>query len=175
MKRYCAFLRGVNVKGTAMKMKDVCEVFQDLGLQEVTSVLATGNILFSSEISSDQLKKITEEALSTKFDYEAFIFLKDKAEILGMSENIPFTKSEDLHQYIFITEEETPKLLLEEFDKGNKLPNEQAKIVDNVFYWQISKGNTLDSDFGKILGKKSFKDKLTSRNRNTIEKIIQKL
>ena len=55
------------------------------------------------------------------------------------------------------------------FAKGEK-----AKIVNNIFYWQIPKGQTLLSDFGKVLGKKSLKDKLTSRNANTFEKIINK-
>ena len=47
--KYCAFLRGVNVKGTAMKMADVVEVFKKQGLIKVSSILATGNILFESE------------------------------------------------------------------------------------------------------------------------------
>ena len=47
--KYCAFLRGVNVKGTAMKMVEVVEVFKNAGMKNVSSVLATGNILFESE------------------------------------------------------------------------------------------------------------------------------
>ena len=47
--KYCAFLRGVNVKGTAMKMADVVEVFKKQGMIKVSSVLATGNLLFESE------------------------------------------------------------------------------------------------------------------------------
>ena len=45
MKKFCAFLRGVNVKGTNMKMADVCKVFSDAGMQDVSSVLASGNII----------------------------------------------------------------------------------------------------------------------------------
>jgi hypothetical protein len=47
--------------------------------------------------------------------------------------------------------------------------------VNNIFYWQVPKGNTLDSTFGKILGRKSLKDQFTSRNINTFEKIIKKM
>ena len=65
--------------------------------------------------------------------------------------------------------------MLEEFKKVNHQENEEAKIVNQNFYWKIPKGNTLDSSFGKILGKKSFKDKFTSRNINTIEKMVNKL
>ena len=49
--KYCAFLRGVNVKGTAMKMAEVIEVFKNTGVKNVSSVLATGNILFEENTS----------------------------------------------------------------------------------------------------------------------------
>lgn len=157
-----------------MKMADVCQVFETEGMQNVSSVLATGNIIFNSDKNSKHLKQLLEQAMSAKFDYEAFLFIKTENEVSEMLKNNPFTKSEDAHIYGFVTTENTEKLLLEEFKKGHKSENEKAEIVGNTFYWQIKKGNTLDSDFGKILGKKTFKDKITSRNINTFEKIVKK-
>jgi uncharacterized protein (DUF1697 family) len=55
------------------------------------------------------------------------------------------------------------------------VPGEKAEIVNTVFYWRVPKGNTLDSSFGKVLGKKNLKDKMTSRNINTFEKILKKM
>lgn len=172
--KYCAFLRGVNVKGTAMKMADVVEVFKKQGLINVSSVLATGNILFESEENPLELRKILEKALSEHFDYEAFLFLKTDAHVKEIFENSPFQKAENLHIYSFICENGDESILLKEFKKVNHQENEEAKIVNQNFYWKIPKGNTLDSSFGKILGKKSLKDKFTSRNINTIEKIMNK-
>ncbi len=77
MEKYCAFLRGVNVKGTNMKMAEVCKVFRDAGMQEVSSVLASGNIIFSSSASEEALKTELEQKLSTYFDYEAFSFSEE--------------------------------------------------------------------------------------------------
>lgn len=172
--KYCAFLRGVNVKGTAMKMAEVCDVFKNAGMKNVSSILATGNILFESEKTPENLRKILEKSLSEHFDYEAFLFLKTAEEVNQILENSPFEKAEDLHIYSFICENGNEIVLLEEFGKVNHQKIEEAKIVNQNFYWQISKGNTLDSEFGKILGKKSFKDIFTSRNINTIEKIVNK-
>lgn len=53
--------------------------------------------------------------------------------------------------------------------------NEMADNRKNHFYWKVKKGNTLESNFGKILGKKGFKDCFTSRNLNTFDKILNKL
>ena len=172
--KYCAFLRGVNVKGTAMKMADVVEVFKKQGMIKVSSVLATGNLLFESEENPLKLRKMLEKALSEHFDYEAFLFLKTDVQVKEIIENSPFQKAKNLHIYSFICENGDENILLEEFQKANNQENDEAKIVNQNFYWKIPKGNTLDSGFGKILGKKSFKDKFTSRNINTIEKIVSK-
>ena len=173
--KYCAFLRGVNVNGTSMKMAEVMNVFTDAGMKEVSSVLASGNILFSSDKKPSELKKILEKSMSEYFNYEAFLFLKNENEISEIVNNNPFNKAEDLHIYVFVGIEDVETLLMEEFSKSDKTENEKAEIVADTFYWQVPKGNTLDSTFGKVLGKKKLKDKITSRNMNTFEKILKKL
>lgn len=174
MKNFCAFLRGVNVKGTNMKMADVCKVFSDAGMENVSSVLASGNILFQSDRDSAELKKILEKVMSEHFHYDAFLFIKNEKEINDIFKNDPFPPIENFHNYIFIGSEKVEKTLLEEFEKSTKEKGELGKIVDKIFYWQVPKGQTLNSTFGKVLGKKSLKDKMTSRNTNTFEKIINK-
>ncbi len=172
---FCAFLRGVNVKGTTMKMADVCSVFQKAGMKNVSSVLASGNILFSSDKNKDELKKMLEKAMSEYFNYEAFLFLKDKNELEIICRNNPFKVGSEFHIYGFAGISEIEKILLTEFEKSKKVTDEQAKIVENNFYWKVPKGNTLESDFGKILGQKDLKNAFTSRNLNTFEKVLKKL
>lgn len=173
--KYCAFLRGVNVKGTNMKMADVCQVFKEAGMQDVSSVLASGNIVFSSDKEAGDLKKILEKAMSDHFSYEAFLFVKTQEETETFWSSNPFEKNDDFHTYAFVGSKEVEHVLMKEFEAASKTDNEKGEIINNIFYWQVSKGNTLDSSFGKILGKKSLKDQLTSRNINTFEKILKKM
>lgn len=173
--KYCAFLRGVNVKGTNMKMVDVCQVFKDSGMKEVSSILASGNIVFSSDKKVEDLKKILEKAMSERFSYEAFLFIKSQEETEDFWNSIPFEKNENFHIYAFVGMPGVENILMEEFQKATQTQDEKAEIINNIFYWQVSKGNTLDSSFGKVLGKKSLKDQLTSRNINTFEKILKKM
>lgn len=173
--KYCAFLRGVNVKGTNMKMADVCQVFKDAGMEDISSILASGNIVFSSDKKADDLKKILEKAMSEHFSYEAFLFIKSQEETQAFWSNNPFEKNENLHIYTFVGSPEVENILMKEFENAAKTEDERGEIVNNIFYWQVPKGNTLDSTFGKILGKKSLKDQFTSRNINTFEKILKKM
>lgn len=172
--KYCAFLRGVNVKGTNMKMADVCKVFQDAGTENVISVLASGNIIFSSDKKKEELKSILEKSMSEYFNYEAFLFLKTEKETENIWKANPFIDKDDFHSYAFVGNENIENILMKEFQEAAKAKGEEGKIVNNIFYWQVPKGNTLDSGFGKILGKKSLKNQFTSRNLNTFEKIIKK-
>ena len=173
--KYCAFLRGVNVKGTNMKMAEVCQVFKDAGMKEVSSVLASGNIVFSSDKNAQDLKTLLEKAMSEYFSYEAFLFIRSQEETELFWNSIPFEKNEGFHIYGFVGMPGIEKVLMEEFQKATQAENEKAEIVNDLFYWQVPKGNTLDSTFGKVLGKKSLKDQMTSRNINTFEKVLNKM
>ena len=84
-------------------------------------------------------------------------------------------KDENHHLYVFVANPGTEKILEEEFLKAKKAETETAAVAENVFYWKTPKGNTLESEFGKILGRKNMKDRFTSRNINTFEKIAAKL
>lgn len=173
--KYCAFLRGVNVKGTNMKMADVCQVFAGAGMENVSSVLASGNIIFSSDKNVDELKQVLEKAMLEKFSYEAFLFIKSQEETENLSNGNPFEKNDDLHVYVFVGDKGIEQILMQEFNDASKAEHEKAAVVNHSLYWQVPKGSTLDSSFGKILGRKNLKDRFTSRNINTFEKILKKM
>ena len=118
--KYCAFLRGVNVNGTAMKMAEVCDIFKKAGMKDVSSVLATGNILFKSDETPENLKQKLEKSLSEHFHYEAFLFLKTDEEVKEILENSPFEKDENLHIYSFICNSGDENLLMQEFLKTDR-------------------------------------------------------
>ena len=65
MPRYIAFLRAVNVGGSsAIKMEALRRVFEDLGFSNVTSFIASGNIIFeAAEHNSELLERQIEEGL----------------------------------------------------------------------------------------------------------------
>lgn len=172
--KYCAFLRGVNVRGTNMKMEEVCEVFRKAGMADVVSVLASGNIIFSSCTEAEMLKQLLEKAMADHFSYEAFLFIRSREETETILTENPYEKNENLHSYVFIGNPGTEEVLMTAFENAVKAPEEAARIVNGNFYWQVPKGNTLGSSFGKILGKKSLKDRFTSRNISTFEKILKK-
>ena len=63
---------------------------------------------------------------------------------------------------------------MEECSKLTLSEGEEVQCINDIIYWKVKKGSTLDSDFGKLLGVKKFKNLFTSRNINTLEKISKK-
>ena len=172
---FCAFLRGVNVNGTTMKMIAVCELFKKSGMKNVSAVLASGNIIFSSNKKKSELKPILEKAMSDYFKYEAFLFIKTKEEIAAIINQNPFVPLPEFHIYSFVGVDKIENMLMQEFKKSIKTEHEDAKIVKENFYWKVAKGDTLNSEFGKVLGNKKLKNSFTSRNMNTLEKVFMKM
>ena len=172
---YCAFLRGVNVNGRTMKMAEVSDVFRAAGTADVTPVLASGNIIFRSDHSQADLRSILESAMTSHYDDTVNLFVKSTDEISAILSGLPYAVNEDFHIYAFICEPMFEDVLLDEFNKITPALNEKACINNGNFYWQCAKGATLDSGFSKILGRKAMKDKFTSRNIGTLEKVQAKM
>jgi uncharacterized protein (DUF1697 family) len=158
-----------------MKMADVCTVFERVGMSSITAVLASGNILFSSSESMERSKQILEGALSTSFSYEAYLFVRDKSQIETIVRQNPYKSNAEFHVYVFVGVANIEDALWAEFERSKKSDGEAGTVVAGNFYWQVPKGSTLDSEFGKVLGRKTLKNAFTSRNINTVEKILKKM
>jgi len=170
MTRFVALLRGVNVGGVNVKMADLSEVVRGLGYDDVKTVLASGNVLFTTTDSSATAKETLETALRARFGYEAWVHVLTQAAIGDIVDAYPFPRSAEKHAYVvFILKPEVrDELLAVELDPAV----EQAKAGDGVVYWSVPKGSTLDSAMGKAQGSGRHKQWLTTRNLNTLEKLL---
>ena len=64
---YAIFLRGVNVGGVKVLMKDLATLLQDAGFTQVRTLLASGNVVLGSEATDPaRVKEDVERALVRK-------------------------------------------------------------------------------------------------------------
>lgn len=171
MTRYAALLRGVNVGGVAMKMADLAEVVRGLGYSEVKTVLASGNVVFETPDAAAAVKRDLEAALRDSFGYEAWVHVLSIEQLERIVAAYPYERSPDRHAYvIFVLKDELrAELLAVELDPAI----EQAQAGDGVVYWTVPKGVTLDSAMGKAQSSGRHKPWLTTRNLNTLEKLVR--
>lgn len=82
--RYVALLRGINVGGkNLVKMTDLAACFEAQGLREVSTFIASGNVLFevAGQRSAARLRARLEAALSTRFNWPARVALRSAAQL----------------------------------------------------------------------------------------------
>lgn len=178
-KRICVFLRGINVNGIKIKMDALKEAFIQMGFEQVKTVLATGNVIVSLNDVTEKidLKTYIEAELSHYFNYDAHVLIRTLEKIEGIlkaSQSIVRVQNHDAHLYVLFTESnEIVDELSSLFETMSHSESESIKKLESDLFWLVPKGQTLESEFGSmVLGKKKYKDKLTSRNINTIEKIM---
>ena len=170
MTHYVALLRGVNVGGVNLKMADLAEVVRGVGYDDVTTVLASGNVLFTTRDAASTAKQTLESALRTRFGYDAWVHVLTLDAIRTIIAAYPYPRSAERHAYVVfaVKPEVRSELLAVEPDPAI----EQAMAGDGVIYWSVPKGNTLDSAMGKAQSKASYKPWITTRNLNTLERLV---
>ncbi|TSE01087.1 DUF1697 domain-containing protein [Skermania sp. ID1734] len=172
--RYAAFLRGVNVGGITIKSADLRKVFEELGLREVRTVLASGNVVFeSTSTDAAALKRTIESALRTAFDYDAWIVLLPVDEVREILAAYPFDPERaDWQPYIMFASDTAVLDELNELAPQLDPDRERIQLGRGVLYWEVQRGHTLDSVFGKASSKKKYKSTTTTRNVRTVQKVV---
>lgn len=170
MKKYIAFLRGINVGNIRIKMPDLKNAFQNMGLKNATTYLQTGNVVFESEKGISEIKVILEKGLSETFHYQAFVLLYDFDILEEIVANYPFEKDENSHAYVIFVESEA---VFEELTTIAESLEEEISKGKTVLYWKVPKGESLNTPFAKITAKAKYKSTTTVRNINTLEKMLE--
>ncbi|GGF28977.1 hypothetical protein GCM10007298_26040 [Williamsia phyllosphaerae] len=171
---YVALLRGINVGAIRIAMADLRTEFEALGLGEVSTVLATGNVRFSSDRTDvTALRGEIEAALSARFDYRAYVFLHSRDAIRSALDGYPFpTDQADRHSYILFVADDDVRAELLGAAADLDPAVERVADGDGVLYWDVVKKMTLTSPFGKALGRARYKATTTNRNLRTVRSII---
>ncbi|ORV06415.1 DUF1697 domain-containing protein [Mycobacterium celatum] len=170
MTRYAAFLRGVNVGGVNLKMTEVAAALTDAGLANVRTILASGNVLLESPEDADAVRATAETALRQRFGYDAWVLVYDIDTVRAIIDAYPFEPElQGHHSYVTLVADPD---VLDQVAALTPGPAEKIARGDGVIYWQVAKGDTLNSTIGKTMGKKRYKSSTTTRNLRTLAKTV---
>ena len=91
MPQYVAFLRAINVSNRRIKMDRLREAFTTLGFANVSTFIASGNVLFESpELNAAEAEARIEAHLPTALGFPSETFLRSSAEIAELLALRPF-------------------------------------------------------------------------------------
>lgn len=176
MTQYLALLRGINVGGNnIIKMKDLKMCFEDMGLENVTTYIQSGNVIFSSVIDDKSaLTRMIETKLSSQFDYKSTVLLITHSEITYVVASAPegFGTNTDEYRYdvLFLI----PPFTVDQALSGISAREGVDQIWSNeaVIYFSRLISNAGSSYLNKLVGTSTYKQ-MTIRNWNTTTKLLQ--
>lgn len=173
--KHIALLRGINVGGHhKVPMAELRKAMEHLGFSKVVTLLNTGNIIFEAQETTNLETKI-ETHLQNIFGFPIPVMLKDFEEISAMAQSNPFKTvevTETIRLYVsFLKNEPKNQLTLPYLSKDEsfQIIEVRGKTIFSVL--DLSKGKTVK---GMDDLEKNFGKEITTRNWNTIIKLIQK-
>lgn len=176
MKRYIAFLRGVNISGkNKVSMAELKNGFEELGFEKVKTYLNSGNVIFSSE--EDDIGAFADRIammIKNQFGLDIPVFVISKESLEDILHNAPdWWGNENKEIYdnlIFIM---PPVTFAEVFNEIGE-PKEALEKIKNykeVIFWSFDRKNYQKTNWWSKTASVSISNKLTIRTANTVKKI----
>jgi uncharacterized protein (DUF1697 family) len=173
--QYLALLRGINVGGNnIIKMADLKESFENMGLSDVVTYIQSGNVIFkSAEKDNAKLTQKIESTLSKTFNYKARLVVITHKQLKQAVQESPrgFGKEPDKFRYdvIFLKKPLTAKEAMKNVSMKEGVDNGYAGKDVLYFSRLISKASS--SHLTKIISMPMYQN-MTIRNWNTTTKLL---
>lgn len=172
MKTYIALLRGINVSGkNIIKMTALKEMFANLNFENIQTYIQSGNVIFSTNESKDDLAKCISNQIKTTFELVVPVLVIEKDELNKIILQLPFSEFEEKDVYFTFLNEASKVTDISKISE-KKSNTEQLLITENVIYLLCPEGygNTkLSNNFLE----KQLKVLCTTRNLKTSRKLLE--
>jgi uncharacterized protein (DUF1697 family) len=171
--QYLALLRGINVGGrNLVKMADLRSAIEEMGLADVTTYIASGNVLFRAPRQNrEELAARLESELSRRFGVELKVVLLTEAQLRGVVEGAPggFGAASDLCDVLFIRKPLSAKKAFGLVETREGI--DKAWQGRGVLYFSRLAAKASGSRLSKLAARPEYKD-MTVRNWSTTQKLL---
>ncbi|MHA7293648.1 DUF1697 domain-containing protein [Arthrobacter sp. HLT1-21] len=174
MTNFVVFLRGVNVGGINLKMAELRAAVQTLEVGNVKTLLASGNLTCSTDLSAPELKSSVEALLRSTFGYDAWVVVLEAGRLRELVDSCPFPADDpDTHSYLTLFS--APDALADLVHAAADLEPGLTVLGPEAAAWLAPRGGTLESPLSKLTAKPRFKNSTTTRNLRTLHKVLAAL
>ena len=175
MNTFIAFLRGINVSGhNIIKMADLKLLLSNAGLENVTTYIQSGNIIFNSNKTDESFfEKLISKTINEKYGYEIKTLVISKEHLKDVYQSNPILQQENIDfKKLGVT-----FLEKEPMEEGKENVKKLAAKDELLIFKKNTAYIYCPNGFGRTkLSNKNIETKLklsaTSRNWNTITKLV---
>jgi uncharacterized protein (DUF1697 family) len=172
---YVALLRGINVGGHAVvSMKELKACFEELGFQDVSTYINSGNIIFKdSRKNIPELVQRIESGIKAHRKMDIRVVVKSRNEIAAICGKIPgkwVTDQLMRTDVMFLWDEVDSPEAIAGIATNPKV--DRLLYVKGAVIWNVTRKDYGKSKIPKIIGTRVYKN-MTARNANTTRKLLE--
>ncbi|MDO4467230.1 MAG: DUF1697 domain-containing protein [Bacillota bacterium] len=177
MKKYVALLRGINVSGkNKIGMAELKKAMLDVGYSSVKTYLNSGNVLFCSNKSKEELSLRIHELIVAHFGLDIPVLVEELSIIKDALSHAPsWWGSENKEIYdnlIFVFPETTPEHIYSLIgDPTEGL--EQIEMYNQFIFWSFDLKKHAKANWWKKTAAPGIGEYLTIRTANTVRKLVE--
>ncbi|MDR0418496.1 MAG: DUF1697 domain-containing protein [Puniceicoccales bacterium] len=136
-----------------MAMAEACRIFEALGFNNVHSVLATGNIIFTINRTKSTLKKIIGKVLMRRYPFAIDVFVKNSQEIQNIFNFNSLEIRKEMYIQTFVFNDGFKILLREKLNEIPFLAHVKKSMFARSHFFKILSRNTLKyhSHYGRLV------------------------
>ena len=176
MPRYVALLGSINVGGNRLKMAELREALEREDFEDVETVVASGNVLFShDERPSEGLAEKIEHIVRDRFGIASFAAVRSREELAAAIVNNPFAKDgEAKFVHTIFLEGELDRAEFEKFTAQYDGP-ERLAPGSRSFFVDFREGVARSKRDPAMRKAKPIKSRATARNIRSLRRILEKM
>jgi uncharacterized protein (DUF1697 family) len=175
MPRQVLFLRGVNVAGRGkFAMADFKRLLDSIGATAIKTHVNSGNAAFTIGGSADATAREMEKAIEAEYGVPIRCFARTAAQLREIVDNDPFAGVADSgskYVVLFLDGDPDPGAVRDIEKRAGEFAPEQFAHKGREFYVWCPNG-LRDAKLPLALGHKRFRVLATSRNWNTVKKML---
>jgi uncharacterized protein (DUF1697 family) len=174
--RYVAFLRGINVGGHRVTMERMRELFCELELTNVTTVIASGNVVFEATEEAGDLEARIEDQLQRGLGYRVATFVRSATELASVIANDPLADApeEPAPPTVYVVFLKAPPVAdVQRGLAGLRSETDEFHVVGREVYW-LCRTRMSESPAGDQL-ERTLREPGTMRKITTLNRLLDKL
>ncbi len=175
--RYITLLRAINVgRGRTVKMESLRQVFESLGFSNVTTFIASGNVVFEATTRNiKSLEKNIKGRLQEALGYEVAAFIRTEAELAEIVNYKPFPRSkiDAATEFNIIFLADTVDEKSKQKVSALRTDTDEFHVHGREIYW-LRRQRQSGSTFSTVPLEKTLGRPFTIRGTTTIKRMVLK-
>jgi uncharacterized protein (DUF1697 family) len=174
--RHVALLRAVNVGGAKVAMSDLKALCEGLGFTEVSTLLNSGNVIFTSSKTGAALETLLEKEMAKRFARGTDFLVRSAKEWSALIATNPFpemARRDPGHLVAMPLKDAPGKAAMAKLEAAIK-GRETAKAVGKTLYLTYPDGIGVSKLTITVI-EKALGTRGTARNWNTVLKVMERL